>query len=62
MKKRLKKLALNRETLRTLEGAELPKVNGAATQIPRRCTEASCTCISWCYQCITDEPTACVAC
>ena len=60
MKKRLKKLALNRETLRALEGKELPQVHGAVSRI--RCNTDTCTCISWCYQCITDEPTACVAC
>jgi hypothetical protein len=60
MKKRLKKLALNRETLRSLEGQELPKVQGAASVIPRRCTDDTCTCISWCYQCMTDELSFCV--
>lgn len=57
MKKRLKKLALNRETLRTLEGKELPEVQGADSHRPRVCSW-----ISWCIQCVTDEPTACVAC
>ncbi len=61
MKKRVKKLTLSRETLRVLE-EDLPRVRGGATERPRLCSEDTCTCISWCYQCITDEPTRCVPC
>jgi hypothetical protein len=53
MKKRIKKLELNRETVRDLAQRHLPEVQGAASRF-------ICTEISRCYQCMTDEESYCI--
>lgn len=50
MKKNLKKLKLNKETLRKIDTDSL-QVAGAATGHE--------TCLSWCYVCYTKEKTIC---
>jgi hypothetical protein len=50
MKRQLKKLELNRETLRTLEATELSEANGGVTA--RYCYTDTCTCETWCYHCL----------
>jgi hypothetical protein len=45
MKKKVKKISLNRETLRTLDGSNLRGVAGAATENPTRCDPNS-NCVS----------------
>lgn len=51
MKRRLKKLELNRETLRALEGKELSRIQGGISQV-MYCYTDTCTCHTWCYRCI----------
>jgi hypothetical protein len=63
MKKRAKKLALNRETLRHLQASSLHQVWGASASCPLECetsatcpgTTAQCTntcgCATWEYSC-----------
>ena len=51
MKRRLKKLELNRETLRALEGKELSRIQGGISQV-MYCYTDTCTCYTWCYRCI----------
>jgi len=50
MKSRIKKLTLNRETLRTLQEKELPQIRGGV--IAMYCYTDTCTCETWCYRCI----------
>jgi len=51
MKKTVKKLMLNKETLRTIDTGSLLQVAGAAS--------GGNTCISWCNVCYTKERTFC---
>jgi hypothetical protein len=61
MKRKMRKLELNRETLCSLEHSELPKIQGGApTDFCTALCTARCTDISRCYQCMTDEPSYCV--
>lgn len=60
MKKKIKKLELNRETLHGLEHNELPSIHGGRTEFCTALCTAVCTEISRCYQCMTDEPSYCV--
>ena len=53
MKKAVKKLALSRETLRSLAETSLIEVAGAATRgLP--CSEGPSYCVSICINCVTD--------
>jgi natural product precursor len=42
--KKLKKLTLSKETLRSLEDSKLEAVLGGATSANSRCTACTCTC------------------
>ena len=55
-----KKLQLNRETLRNLNGDRLREAIGGATRIG--CTQQLCTAGSYCYACITADATDCPSC
>jgi hypothetical protein len=63
MKRRLKKLTLNRETLHGL-GDEIKAVAaGAYTDRPRICTvDPACTGPSACVQCVSSPVTDCIGC
>jgi hypothetical protein len=61
MKKRLKKLTLNRETLHALGDNLKAVAGGVYTDRPRICT-TDCTGPSACVQCATSPLTDCVGC
>jgi natural product precursor len=67
-KKITRKLSLNKETISNLKDEEMTRLNGGATVALTVCRTVCitncrpCTVISWCYQCMTDEASACYAC
>lgn len=67
-KKINRKLILNKHTISNLKDDEMNKLNGGVATGLTVCRTICitncrpCTIVSWCYQCITDEVSACYAC